>query len=240
MSAPSVRPRSPGEALADATWIEPIPDARIVTTADDPADVAETRDSVHLAFVAALQYLPPMQRAVLLLRDVMGLSAIESAQLLGKSVASVNSSLQRARATLADQRARSDDSPEPLNDAQRALLTQYVDAFSRYDMDTLAMLMHIDAIMSMPPHTMWMKGLAEIQAWLLGPGVECRGSRLVPTFANAMPAFGQYRPSKLSDGYEPWALHVIEISAGRITALNVFRDTERFFPLFGLPDHLAA
>lgn len=222
-------------ALPEATWIDPIPDQRVMPADDDPAEVAVARETVRLAFVSALQHLPPRQRAVLLLREVLGWRAAEVAELLGTTVASVNSALQRARATMAANDAAT-DVLEPMDDGQQALLARYVDAFERYDLDSLTVLLHEDATLSMPPYLLWLQGHAEISGWMLGPGSGCRGSRMVTTVANGSPAFGQYRPG--SEGYEPWALQVLEISAGRIRAINAFLDTDRLFPLFGLPPRL--
>ncbi|MPZ86895.1 MAG: sigma-70 family RNA polymerase sigma factor [Nitriliruptorales bacterium] len=223
-----------GAALPEVSWIEPIPDSRVLS-ADDPADLAVSRETVRLAFVAALAHLPPRQRAVLILREVLRWKATEVAELLDTTVASVNSALQRARATLAAREIAATDPSQPMDDAQRALLARYVDAFERYDLDSLTSLLAEDATLSMPPYQLWLRGLVEIRRWLLGPGAECRGSRLVPTVANGSPAFGQYRPSGAGGSYEPWALQVVEVSAGRIIGLNSFLDTARLFPLFGLP-----
>ncbi|HEX6336000.1 MAG TPA: sigma-70 family RNA polymerase sigma factor [Jiangellaceae bacterium] len=240
LSSPAAEPTTPGDQLPDSAWIEPIPDNVILSTSDNPAEAVVSHETVQLAFVAALQYLPPRQRAVLLLRDVVGLSAREVSELMGSKVTAVTSALQRARSTLAARRDTTSESASapPLGDTQRALLLRYVDAFERFDMDALTMLLHIDATLSLPPYTTWMQGPAAIRAWLLGPGVGCRGSKLIRTVANGSPAVGQYRPSTSGDGYEPWALQVIEVGNGRIKGINAFRDTDRWFPLFGLPSRL--
>jgi RNA polymerase sigma-70 factor (ECF subfamily) len=222
----------------EATWIQPMPDSRIVLDAGDPADMAADRETIRLAFVAALQHLPARQRAVLILREVLRWKADEVAELLDTSVASVNSALQRARATLASTDLAETDTFRPMDDAQQALLDRYVDAFERYDMESLTSLLHEDATMSMPPFPLWLQGPADIAAWHLGIGGECRGSRLVPTVANGSPAFGQYRPSGPGGRHEPWALQVIEMRDGKIVGLNAFLDTEHLFPLFGLPSRL--
>jgi RNA polymerase sigma-70 factor (ECF subfamily) len=226
-----------GAPLPESTWIVPIPDSRVLPEGGDPADMAVARESIRLAFVAALQHLAPRQRAVLILREVLNWSAIEVAELLGTTVASVNSALQRARATLAAVDVAT-ETLQPMDEAQRALLTRYVDAFERYDLDSLTSLLHEDATLSMPPLSMWLRGHADIRSWMLGSGSGCRGSRLIPTAANGTPAFGQYRPSGPGGRHEPWALVVIEISAGRIAGINSFLDTARLFPLFGLPPRL--
>ncbi len=226
--------REPVEAnlstLPEVTWIEPLP-------AGDPAEVAESRETIRLAFVAALQHLPPRQRAVLILCEVLRWKAAEVAELLDTSVASVNSALQRARATL----EASDIKPsEPaLDEPDRELLARYVEAFERYDMDALTSLIHEDATQSMPPFDLWLSGRDDIFTWWVGPGAGCRGSRVIPTVAaNGSPAFGQYKPSESGEGYEPWALQVLEISDGRIVELTFFLGTETLFPLFGLPARL--
>ncbi len=225
--------------LAEATWIEPIPDARVVTVGGDPADLAVTRESVRLAFVAALQHLPPRQRAVLILREVLRWKADEVAELLDSTVASVNSALQRARSTLAAGKVSASEPPARMDHAQQALLARYVDAFERYDMDSLTALLRHDPTWSMPPYDLWLQTHLDIRKWCLGPGIGCRGSRLVPTMANGSRAFGQFKPA-LDDGYEPWSLQVLEISGDRISGITFFLDTARFFPMFGLPPRLAA
>lgn len=223
-----------GPPLPETTWIDPVPDARVVPAGGDPADVAVARESIRLAFVAALQHLPPRQRAVLILREVLHWHADEVAELLGTTVASVNSALQRARATLATKDVRSPDGAKPLDEAQRALLDRYVDAFERYDMDSLTALLHEDASWSMPPYELWLRTHDDIRYWCLGPGIGCEGSRLVPTLANGSPAFGQYKPDP-AGGHAAWSLQVLELEGDRIAGITFFLDTERYFPLFGLP-----
>ena len=225
-----------GDALTEAAWIEPVPDDRVLPPGGDPAEVAESRETIRLAFIAALQHLPPRQRAVLILREVLRWKASEVAELLDSSVASVNSALQRARATLASSDVSSGPA-EPMDDEQRALLARYVDAFERYDMDSLTSLLHEDASWSMPPYDLWLQTHDDIRAWCLGPGIGCRGSRLIPTLANGSPAFGQYKPA-LGGGLEPWSLQVLEVSGDRIAGITFFLDTGRWFPLFGLAPRL--
>lgn len=227
-----------GPALPEATWILPIPDGRVLPEGGDPAEVAEARESIRLAFVAALQHLPPKQRAVLILREVLRWRASEVAELLDTSVASVNSALQRARATI-EAADLGDESARPMDDEQRALLDRYVDAFERYDLDSLTSLLQEDASWSMPPYELWLQTHEDIRAWCLGPGIGCRGSRLIPTEANGSPAFGQYKPSELG-GHEPWSLQVLEMSGDRIGGICFFLDTANLFPLFGLPSRLEA
>jgi RNA polymerase sigma-70 factor (ECF subfamily) len=217
----------------EALWIEPIPDDRAVPIGGDPADVAVARESIRLAFVAALQNLRPKQRAVLILREVLRWRAEEVAELLETTVVSVNSALQRARATLASRDPEA-ATAKPMDDEQQALLARYVDAFERYDMDSLTSLLHEDATWNMPPYELWLRTHLDIVKWCLGPGIGCRGSRLIPTVANGSPAFGQYKPAP-GGGREPWSLQVLEISDGKISGITFFLDTSRFFPMFGLP-----
>jgi RNA polymerase sigma-70 factor (ECF subfamily) len=228
-----------GAALPENMWVEPIPDARVMPSGGDPADVAVARESIRLAFVTALQRLPARQRAVLILREVLHWRASEVAELLDTSVASVNSALQRARTTLADGKTTETDSHEPLDDEQQSLLARYVDAFERYDMDSLTALLHHDATWNMPPYELWLQTHRDIVDWCIGPGFACRGSRLIATMANGSPAFGQYKPAP-GGGYEPWSLQVLEISGDRISGITFFLDTPNFFPLFGLPPRLDA
>ncbi|HEX6422895.1 MAG TPA: sigma-70 family RNA polymerase sigma factor [Acidimicrobiales bacterium] len=222
-------------AEPEATWIQPMPDSRVLPAGVDPADLAVDRESIRLAFIAALQHLPPRQRAVLILREVLRWKADEVAELLETSVASVNSLLQRARASLAASDIAATDAYQPMDETQQALLARYVDAFERYDMDALTALLHEDATLSMPPYNLWLCGPVEIVRWHLGPGHECEGSRLVPTVASGTAAFGQYRPSGPGGRHEPWALQVVETSGDKIVGLNAFLDTATLFPLFGLP-----
>jgi RNA polymerase sigma-70 factor (ECF subfamily) len=238
LSAAGTTDQGLGPPLSEATWIEPVPDDRAIAAGGDPADVAVARESIRLAFVAALQHLPPRQRAVLILREVLRWKADEVAELLDTSAASVNSALQRARATLAsrDVTVRSTD---PLDDDQRALLARYVAAFEQYDMDALTSLLHEDASWSMPPYELWLQTHQDIRSWCLGPGIGCQDSRLVATMANGSPAFGQYKPAP-GGGWEPWSLQVVEIAGDRISGITFFLDTARFFPLFGLPPRIEA
>jgi RNA polymerase sigma-70 factor, ECF subfamily len=228
------------DSLPEVTWIEPVPDG-LVTQEGDPAEVAVSRETIRLAFVAALQYLPPRQRAVLILCEVLNWKAAEVAELLDTSVASVNSALQRARATLEAKGPSRVEAAGRLDAPGRELLARYVAAFERYDMEALTSLIHEDATQSMPPYSLWLRGRDDIFTWWLGPGIGCRGSRVLPAVdANGLPAFGQYKPSPAGDGYEPWALQVLEIEDGRIVELTFFLGTETLFPLFGLPPRLAA
>ena len=224
--------------LPETTWIQPIPDGLLVPEGD-PAELAVARETIRLAFVAALQHLPPRQRATLILCEVLHWKASEVAELLDTSVASVNSALQRARATLAASNASATEAP--LEEADRELLARYVEAFERYDIEALVSLIQEDASQSMPPYDMWLHGRDDILAWWFGPGIGCRGSRVIPTVAaNGSPAFGQYKPSADGGGYDPWALQVLEVSDGRILEFTFFLDTGTLFPLFGLPARLDA
>jgi RNA polymerase sigma-70 factor (ECF subfamily) len=228
-----------GEILPEVTWIEPVPDGQVLSEGD-PAAVAESRETIRLAFVAALQHLPARQRAVLILCEVLHWKASEVAELLDSSIAAVNSALQRARATL-DAADIADAGRGVLSEHDRELLARYLDAFQRYDMDALTDLIHEDATQSMPPYELWLSGRDDILGWWVGPGAACHGSRVIPTVAaNGAPAFGQYKPSETGSGYDPWALQVLEIAAGRIVEFTFFLNTETIFPLFGLPPRLDA
>ena len=227
------------DVLPEVTWLEPIPD-RLVVPEGDPAEIVESRETIRIAFVAALQHLPPRQRAVLILCEVLRWKASEVAELLDTSVASVNSALQRARATLdANQLDAASEQPDALDAEDRELLGRYVDAFQRYDMDALTSLIHEDATQSMPPFELWLSGRDDIFRFWNGPGAGCRGSRVIPApSANGLPAFAQYKPSPSGDGYEPWALQLLHVREGRIVELSFFLATDTLFPLFGLPPRL--
>ena len=205
----------------------------------DPAVVVESNETTRLALVAALQHLPPRQRAVLILCEVLRWKASEVAELLDTSVASVNSALQRARATLEASNLELGDASRSVDQADAELLARYVEAFEAYDMDALTSLIQEDAIQSMPPFDMWLRGREDIFAWWYGPGIGCKGSKVIPTVsANGAPAFGQYKPSDTGSGYDPWALQVLEIEDGKIVEFTFFLETETLFPLFGLPPRL--
>lgn len=218
-------------------WLEPIPDARVIPEEVDPATKAMLRQSIRLAFVSALQLLPPKQRAALILTEVVGLSAAEVAESLDTTVPSINSALQRARATLGSRAL--DSTPASLSDEQARLVERYMNAFERYDVDDLTALLRKDAVLSMPPITLWLQGHDSIRAWLLGHGSGCRGSRLIPTAACGAPAFAQYRPAP-DGGHAPWALIVLELAGDRVASMTSFLDTEILFPLFDLPERLPA
>jgi RNA polymerase sigma-70 factor (ECF subfamily) len=216
----------------DVPWLQPIPDSLVA----DPAELAVGRETIRLAFVAALQHLPPRQRAVLILCEVLRWQASEVSELLETTVASVNSALQRARATLAS----SDVGQPGPGEVDAALLARYVAAFEDYDIEALTALIREDATQSMPPYDLWLRGRDDIFTWWFGPGIGCKGSRVIPAgSANGSPAYGQYKPAP-EGGYEPWALQVIELGEGGIVELSFFLDTEALFPLFGLPARLDA
>jgi RNA polymerase sigma-70 factor (ECF subfamily) len=224
-----------GVPLPESVWVQPIPDGRVLPAGGDPAELAVQRETIRLAFVAALQHLPPRQRAVLLLREVLCWTAEEVARLLDTTVAPVTSALQRARSTLAARKLAPAEPFRPMDQAQQQLLARYCDAFERHDVQTLVSLLHEDATMSMPPFAWWLRGRGEIRRALLGAGRPCDGARLVPTVANGSPAFGQYRPSGPQGGYQPFALVVIEVTGGLITETTTYLDAKRLFPLFDLP-----
>ena len=228
----------------DNTWLEPMPDARVLPTVEDPAEAAVAKESVRLAFMAALQQLPAKQRAVLILREVLAWKASEVAELLDTSVASVNSALQRARATLAEReqgdKAAAAAVSDPLDEEQRKLLDRYVAAFEGYDMTALTALLHEDAVMTMPPFDLWLTGHDDITGFMTTLGSACEGSRLLPVQVNGLPGFAQYKPDPEKGGFTPWAVQVLEISDGGLSGFHFFLDTARWFPLFGLPLHLEA
>ena len=232
-------PASTVEAFSDATrpeyeWVGPVSDDRVLPATADPADLATARESIRLAFVAALQHLPPRQRAVLLLREVLAWQASEVAELLDTSVASVNSALQRARATMA---ARDTARSEPVTADQEALLARYVTAFESYDITGLVSLLHEDAVLSMPPFELWIQGRDEMAKWFVGPGAGCEGSRLLPVSGNGLRGFGSYRPDGRG-GHAPWGIQLLEFRGDRIAAQHSFIDPA-LFPAFGLPTHLS-
>jgi RNA polymerase sigma-70 factor (ECF subfamily) len=222
---------------AEDLWVTPIPDSRVVPDNGDPAEIAAVRDSVRLAFVTALQHLPARQRAALILCEVLKLPAAEAASVLGTTVASVNSALQRARTTLAG--LPEHQRPGRVEPENAELLAKFVDAFQRYDMTALIGLLREDALQTMPPFEMWIQGAAEITTWMVQPGpLGCAGSILVPVRANGVRAWAQYKPDPEHGGFAPWALQVHEVTDGKIGRMTFFLDAERLFPLFGLQDRI--
>ncbi len=237
---PSREPVIENLSTPDVPWLEPIPDSLVLDEAADPASVVDSRETIKLAFVAALQNLPPRQRAVLILCEVLRWKATEVAELLETSVASVNSALQRARATLEANDLDVADTAPQVDEPDRELLERYVKAFEAYDIEQLTSLIAEDATQSMPPFDLWLRGRDDILTWWFGPGIGCSGSRVVPAInANGSPAFGQYKPTD-DGGYEPWALQVLEIEDGKVKEFSFFLATETLFPLFGLPPRLDA
>jgi RNA polymerase sigma-70 factor, ECF subfamily len=225
-----------GPMLPEHAWVSPAADVRTLPAEGDPAEIAAAKETIRLAFVTALQYLPARQRAALVLCQVLRFEAAEAAEQLGTTVAAVQSAVQRARTTLAA--LPSEQRPADVTSDHADLLARYIDAFERYDISGLIGLLQADAVQSMPPFAMWLRGAEDIGEWMLGPGAGCRGSRLTATAANGCPAFGQYRIDP-AGGYAPWALHVLEVHAGKVAGVHAFLDTPHIFPQFGLPDHLA-
>jgi RNA polymerase sigma-70 factor (ECF subfamily) len=225
-----------GAPLSETTWVQPILDGKVIATDSDPAELVGARESVRLAFVAALQHLPARQRSALILCEVLRFQASEVAELLDSSVASINSAVQRARATLAEVQGEALDST--LDPKHEELLARYVDAFERYDMDALVVLLRDDVVLSMPPYDLWVRGAQDVIDFMIGPGRGCEGARLVPIAVNGTAAFGNYRLS--APGlWEPWGIQIIEAADGKIVGHNNFLYPERFAE-FGLPPRLLA
>jgi RNA polymerase sigma-70 factor (ECF subfamily) len=222
------------DTLDRVHWLEPIPDERAVPADADPSEIALLRESIRLAFVAALQHLPPRQRAALLLGEVLGWPVSEVATTLEMTPAAVNSALQRARSTLAERDPGTSSSRAKLTREQTELVERYAAAFERYDIDALVSMLREDGTLSMPPFCLWLRGRETIRTWLGTRGLPCRGSRLVRTAASGAPAFGQYRVDP-EGGFKAWALIVLELDGAQIGAFNSFLDVETLFPLFGLP-----
>jgi RNA polymerase sigma-70 factor (ECF subfamily) len=229
-----------GRLMPEAAWVTPIADAKVTPESADPADIAEYHETIRLAFVTALQHLPARQRAALILCEVLRWPVSEAAELLDTTVAAVNSALQRARATLRSVSAET-TTTQSLDQPDVELLQRYVEAFEAYDMERLVALLREDAIQSMPPFAMWIKGAEDICRWMVQPGPSsCRGSRLLATSANGCPAFAQYKPDP-AGGFSPWAIQVLEISDGQVASMNFFlalMEPQRLFAEFGLPAHL--
>lgn len=222
--------------LPDPVWIGPIAD-RHLPVPQDPADAVLQRESVRLALVAALQLLPPRQRVVLILRDVLSWSAAECGELLNMSVASINSALARARKTMAA--ADPATGPTVVDDAAgRRLLERYLKAFEDYDVDRMVSLLSEDAAFSMPPFSLWFKGIDSIRQWWDGPGRRvCENSRAMAVSANGAPGMAVYHLT--ADGrYAPFAVHVLGVRDGRIAEITHFLD-RKVFREFGLPDEPA-
>ena len=232
---PGTRPQPP----ADLPWLQPYPD-RLLDEGPEPDDAVIARETIELAFLAAIQHLPPRQRAVLILRDALDWPADDTAAVLGMSVAAVNSALQRARATMKERlptRRLEWAATADAEEAERSLLQTYVEAFERHDDRKLVALLREDVRLAMPPHPTWYEGRDAVAAFLAGvafrPGSEPH--RFIPTRANGQPAFGVYR------GYgadaRPFAINVVSIESGRVADMHFFKYPE-LFPAFGLPDTL--
>jgi RNA polymerase sigma-70 factor, ECF subfamily len=219
------------EAAPERAWIMPVPDRAVLAADGDPEHLAMQRETIRLAFVAALQHLPPRQRAVLILRDVLCWQAGEVADLLETTTGSVNSALQRARSTLRSAEIAPGEPFRPSDPAQRELLGRYCEAFERHDIAALVALLHEDATMSMPPVGWWLRGRDQIRLAMLDPAASCAGARLVPTEANGTPAFWQTRPGP--DGvHAPFALVLLDVRGGRVTGITSYLDAARLVPLF--------
>jgi RNA polymerase sigma-70 factor (ECF subfamily) len=219
-------------------WLEPIADARALPHDVDPSEQLALRQSLKLAFVAALQHLPPKSRAALLLTEVLGWSAAEVAESLDSSVPAINSALQRARATLSTRDLAATQAS--LSPSQEELVERYMSAFIQYDVDRLTTLLREDASLCMPPYTLWLRGIPSIHRWLTGPGSACRGSRLHPIAASGgSPAFAQWRPNPDGTGHHAWAVLMVELAGDQIAHMISFLDVETLFPMFGLPLSLA-
>ncbi|MEZ5233800.1 MAG: sigma-70 family RNA polymerase sigma factor [Acidimicrobiales bacterium] len=225
----------PGPAQADGTYVQPIADAAVIDPSADPAEQALHRESIRLAFVAALQHLPARQRCALILCEVLRWQAAEVAELLSTTTASVNSALQRARATLAALEP-SATQQDPTDAAAQALLARYVDAFERYDVAELVSLLRDDVVLSMPPFPLWLRGPAELGHWWANQGIGCKGGRLLPVAVNGCAGFGNYRLTR-PGLWEPFGLQVIEVVGGRIAAQHNFLYPERFAEV-GLPPRI--
>jgi RNA polymerase sigma-70 factor (ECF subfamily) len=220
--------------LPEHAWVQPVPDHLVFSRGGDPAELTAQRETLRLAFVAALQTLPPRQRVALILREVLHWQASEVAELLQTTTASVNSALQRARATLDE--AEPEDELAPLDAAHEQLVTQYMNAFEKYDIEALVVLLRDDVRYSMPPYELWLNDPVEVGQWMLGPGKDCRGARLVATHANGCPAFGSYRADP-AGGHKPFSIQVLELSGGQIAGIHNYLNTE-LFEHFGLPPRL--
>jgi RNA polymerase sigma-70 factor (ECF subfamily) len=220
--------------LGEHAFVQPIADERVIDLSGDPADVVAARESIRLAFVAALQHLPARQRSVLILCEVLRWQATEVAELLDTSIASVNSALQRARATLANIEMETLDTA--LDPGHEELLARYVDAFERYDIPALVGLLRDDVVLSMPPFDLWMVGPDQLAAWFLGHGIVCKNGRLIPINVNGGTGFGNYH-SVAPGVWEPWAIQIIETAGGQIVGHHNFLYPE-LFEQFGLPPRI--
>lgn len=221
-----------GTPRPEATWVEPVPDGLIASAKADPADAVVERESIRLAFIAALQDLQPRQRAVLILRDVLRWKAEEVATLLDTSTDAVNSSLRRARAGM--DRADLDAAPAQPRELDLKLLDRYVEAFERYDVDALVTLLAEDATLTMPPFELWLQGVDDITRFLAAMRSEGGRDRAVTLAANGCPALAVYRPNADSGQLDAFGIQVLECAGGRIVAMHAFLDAG-LFAVFGLP-----
>jgi RNA polymerase sigma-70 factor (ECF subfamily) len=235
LASPATADSALDAGLPQEAWVQPVPDARVLAPEGDPAELAAAKETLRLAFVAALQHLPPKQRAVLILREVLRWQASEVAELLDTSVASVNSALQRARATL-DELDLEASGPASVDDDKQEFLARYVEAFERYDIGELVQLLHKDVTFNMPPFELWLQGPEQVRKWMLGPGIGCANARLRVTSANGCPAVGIY---KTTDGrvWEPFNIAVLDVANGGIAGITHFIYPE-LFPAFGLPTRI--
>lgn len=220
-----------GDRRPEATWIQPAPDALILAAGEDPAEHAVARESVRLAFIASLQRLAPRPRAVLILRDVLRWRAAEVAALLDTSADAVNSALRRARAALTD--VDRDSAPSETSADDHELLAAYIDAFERQDVDALVGLLRDDAIVEMPPFDLWLQGTEDIRQWLIAVNA-LADHRLIPVRANGSPAVAVYTPETPGGPWTAFAIHVLDVVAGRIGTIHSFIDPT-LFECFGLP-----
>jgi RNA polymerase sigma-70 factor, ECF subfamily len=236
LGAPSAHPDDPLVELGEVLWLEPVPDAMVGGDPHDPATIVAGRASVRLALVAALQQLPPRQRAVLVLREVLRLRAAEVAEMLDTSVAAVNSSLQRARAQLEAAGLTEDDVVEPDDPAQRELLDRYARALEAKDVTAIVEVFTADVVWEMPPFSAWFRG-PEAIARLIASHCPARAGelRLLPTEANGQPAYAVYRLT--DEGWTPFQLHVLAVTDGRVSHVAAFFDLT-LFATFGLPARL--
>jgi RNA polymerase sigma-70 factor (ECF subfamily) len=236
-------PASPIDAILDGgmsedRWVQPVADTRVLPETGDPAELAASKETLRLAFVAALQHLPARQRAVLILREVLRWQASEVAELLDTSVASVNSALQRARATIDELELDTSGPAWVEDDEHQELLARYVDAFERYDVAKLVTLLKDDVVFNMPPFQLWLQGPQNVHDWMLGPGIECKGAQVLVTRANGCPAVAVYKPSA-PDVWSPFNLAVLEMADGKITGITNYLYPQ-LFPVFGLPETLGS
>jgi RNA polymerase sigma-70 factor, ECF subfamily len=235
-----------GEPLPEASWVLPIGDGQVADPNADPEAQAAERESLRLAFVAALQHLPARQRVVLVLREVLRWSAKEVAEMLETSVASVNSALQRARATLDELALEDAEAPAaPSSEDERKLLESYLEAFAEYDVDRIVALLRYDVVFDMPPLPLWLRGPEEVGRFMVGPGAACAGSKLIATRANGLPAFASYKPDPESGAWLPWSITLLEATPGaggetEVGGVHNFLAPflPNLFSSFGLPERL--